>query len=326
MARKTLVTNWVHDAVVDLLKTRGDVVTNPNRVPWSRSELLVRMQGVDGMIAFMPDHIDEDFLAQSPDLRVIACALKGADNFDLEACRSRGVAVSIVPDLLTAPTAELTIGLMISLGRNLLQADRAIRDAGFSGWRPEFYGTGLDGSTVGIVGMGAIGQAIAHRLRAFRCRIVYFDANPITPAKEDALGLIRSELNRLLEVSDYVVLALPLTHATHHIINADTLAEMKRGALLINPARGSLVDEAAVADSLESGALGGYAADVFELEDWALVNRPTCIEERLLTHANTVFTPHLGSAVASVRRDIELAAARDIIRYLDGAPMLGRVV
>ncbi|MBQ8103914.1 MAG: phosphonate dehydrogenase [Afipia broomeae] len=326
MARKTLVTNWVHPEVLDLLRTRGPVEANNTREPWPRHELLSRAREADAMIAFMTDHVDDAFLAQCPELRVIACALKGADNFDLAACRRSGVAVSIVPDLLTAPTAELTVGLMISLGRNLLQGDRTIREGSFAGWRPILYGTGLDGASVGIIGIGAVGQAIAHRLRAFRCRLSYFDVRPLSPAKEDGSGLMRRDLPQLLSESDYVVLALPLGENSVHIINAETIAQMKPGALLINPARGSLVDESAAADALEAGHLGGYAADVFELEDWAQTNRPARIEPRLLGHPRTILTPHLGSAVDLVRRDIALAAARDILRFLDGAPLQGGVV
>jgi phosphonate dehydrogenase len=326
MTRKTLITNWVHSEVIDLLRVRGDVEVNLSRQPWLRETILSRLRNADAMIAFMTDHIDDEFLEQCPHLRVIACALKGADNFDLAACRRRGVAVSIVPDLLTAPTAELTVGLMIALGRNLLAGDRLIREKSFAGWRPILYGTGLDGAAVGIVGMGSVGQAIAHRLRAFRCRLAYYDARPLSPAKEDAFGLIRRDLAQLLAESDYIVLALPLAANSLHLINAEILAGMKPGALLINPARGSLVDEVAVANSLESGHLGGYAADVFEVEDWARQDRPTCIEPRLLAHPGTVMTPHLGSAVAAVRRDIALAAGRDVLRFLDGEAMLGGVV
>ncbi|MDU0958464.1 MAG: phosphonate dehydrogenase [Bradyrhizobium sp.] len=318
MARKTLVTNWVHPEVLDLLSTRGAVEANTTREPWPRAELLRRARDADAILAFMTDHVDGAFLEACPDLKVVACALKGADNFDMEACRARGVDVTIVPDLLTARTAELAVGLMIALGRNLLAGDRLIRQHPFAGWRPVLYGMGLDGAEVGIVGMGAVGQAIAHRVRPFRCRISYCDAHPLSPAAEDAQGLLRRDLAELLARSDYLVLALPLNAESRHLIDAAAIAAMKPGALLINPARGSLVDEAAVANALEANHLGGYAADVFETEDWARPDRPAGVEPRLLSHARTVLTPHIGSAVDSVRRDIALAAARNILRHLDG--------
>ncbi|WP_283804883.1 NAD(P)-dependent oxidoreductase [Rhodopseudomonas sp. B29] len=223
MRPRILVTNWVHREVLEYLQSFGEVDVNLSRVPWSPEEVLARAAHSDAMLGFMTDHVDDAFLARCPDLRVICCALKGADNYDIAACRRRGIAVSIVPDLLTVPTAELAIGLMITLGRHLLEGDRLIRSAPFSGWRPILYGMGLDGAAVGIVGMGAVGQAIAHRLRGFRCRLSYADHRPLAPAKEDSLCLLRSDLPRLLRESDYLVLALPLSAASYHLIDADAL-------------------------------------------------------------------------------------------------------
>lgn len=326
MRPKILVTNWVHPEVLTELQGIGDVEANRERQPWPQEEVLARARNADALLAFMTDSVDEAFLAQCKKLKVIACALKGADNYDLDACRRHGVALSVVPDLLTAPTAELTIGLMIMLGRHLLEGDHLVRAAPFKGWRPMLYGKGLDGAAVGIIGMGAVGQAIAHRLRGFRCQISYADVRPLAPSKEDVLSLLRREFSQILRESDYLVLALPLTNDSYHLIDASALQQMKRGALLINPARGSLVDEAAVADALEANHLGGYAADVFEAEDWAVSNRPADIEARLKAHPRTVLTPHLGSAVESVRRDIAMSAARDLQRYFAGKPMKGGLV
>ncbi len=326
MRRKVLITNWVHTDVHRMLDEVGSVEANMERVPWSRAETIRRAQDASAMVAFMTDSVDEDFLARCPQLKVIACALKGADNFDLEACKRRGVSVCIVPDLLTAPTAELTVGLMIMLGRNLLLGDRSIRTEGFSGWRPNFYGSGLDGSAVGIIGMGAVGQAIARRVRGFRSRISYFDERRLRPSEEDALDVVYRDLRTIIGGSDYLVLAAPLTGTTYHIIGAEQISTMKRGALLINPARGSLVDESAVADAIESGHLGGYAADVHECEDWAIAGRPDKINERLIRHPRTVLTPHLGSGVDRIRHEIAVAAASDIVRFFAGQPMQGSVL
>ncbi|SSC66249.1 phosphonate dehydrogenase [Ciceribacter selenitireducens] len=323
MPRKTVVTNWIHPEILEMLEEVGPVAANTTRQPWSREEIISHTADADAMIAFMTDHVDAAFLAECPNLKLISCALKGADNFDVEACRRAEVAISIVPDLLTAPTAELAIGLTIALGRNILLGDRSIRSSGFAGWRPDLYATGLDGSTVGIIGMGAVGQAIAHRLKGFRCQIAYSDAKRLGPATEDILGIVQRDLATLLKTSDYVILAAPLTDSTRGMINAETLALMKPDAFLINPARGSLVDEVAIADALESGRLGGYAADVFPCEDWAIRDRPDQIEPRLLAHPATVLTPHIGSAVDRVRRDIAHTAAADVVKFVRGEPMVG---
>lgn len=316
---RVLVTTRIHAPVRALLAERFTLEDNQAEEPWSRSELRVRARGCVAMMAFMTDHVDADFLDACPSIRMIACALKGADNFDMAACRQRGVEVTLVPDLLTAPTAELAVGLMIGVGRNILIGDAHVRSGAFGGWRPTLYGAGLDGSRVGLIGMGAVGRAIAYRLRAFRCVLAYSDVNPLPAHEEDAAGVARCDLDTLLQNSDYVVLAAPLSAATRHLINRETLGRMKQGALLVNAARGSLVDEVAVADALWEGRLGGYAADVFECEDWAQPKRPTNIAKRLLDHPSTLFTPHIGSAVSKVRLAIEMSAARDIIAWAQRA-------
>ena len=221
--------------------------------------------------------------------------------------------MTIVPDLLTEPTAELAVGLAISLGRMIREGDQIVRSGPFDGWRPILYGTGLDGAIVAVVGMGQVGRAIVKRLGGFGSRFFGVDPNVEMPP-----GVVRSELNPALEESDFIILAAPLTAATRHLIGKDAIARMRPGALLINVGRGSVVDELAVAAALENGALGGYAADVFEMEDWALPDRPGLINPRLLADPRTLFTPHLGSAVASVRRAIELRAVDNIANALVG--------
>lgn len=311
---KVVVTNWVHDPVIARLRTIAEVDANPTREPWSADETRARCRDADALVAFMTDSVDAAFLAACPRLKIVACALKGFDNFDVGTMRRAGVAVSIVPDLLTEPTAELALGLAIALGRNILAGDRRMRDGTFQGWRPTLYGFGLDGAAVGIIGLGAVGAAIAARLHGFGCRLLGHD--PQAPAPP---GVEASDLDGLLARADLVILAAPLTPASRHMIDAAAIAAMKPGARLVNIGRGSTVDERAVADALETGRLSGYAADVFELEDWALADRPRSIDPRLLAHPATVFTPHLGSAVDAVRLAIAMRAAENVIDVLSGA-------
>lgn len=322
---RILVTNWAHPETLQRLAAIGTVDANPDRTVWPQDEIIRRAAQADAVMAFMPDLVDAEFLRHCPRLQVVACALKGFDNFDVEACSAAGVWLAIVPDLLTEPTAELAVGLAIGLGRMIRDGDAIVRSGAFEGWRPVLYGTGLDRSTVTIVGMGQVGRAIAQRLSGFGCRILGVDPRADMPA-----GVTARDLKDALADSDFVILAAPLTPATRHIVHNGALAAIKPGALLINIGRGSVVEEAAVADALQSGALGGYAADVFEMEDWALPGRPTAIDPRLREHPRTLFTPHLGSAVAQVRRAIELRAADNIADVLAGkrpldainAPML----
>lgn len=295
------------------------VAANDQTEPWSDETLRVHCREAHGIMAFMTDSIDGDLLEACPNLRVIGAALKGFDNIDVAAASKRGIWVTICEDLLTVPTAELAIGLMLSLGRHMSRADREIREHGFSGWRPKHYGSGLEGARVGIVGFGRVGQAIAERLFGFGCQVSAFDGSEAQFPERLAALVVRRGLHEVIADSDFLILALPLTAATMHIIDDEAIAAMRPGALLINPARGSLVDERAVADALAAGRLGGYAADVFECEDWARSDRPATIDPRLCAHAApTVLTPHIGSAVTCVRQQIEASAATSIIDVLSG--------
>ncbi|ARQ01760.1 phosphonate dehydrogenase [Pseudorhodoplanes sinuspersici] len=330
---KVVVTNPIFAETKALLDQHATVLVNTSLEPWPYDEVRAICADAAGVMAFMTDRIDAAFIADCPKLRVIGAALKGADNIDVSAATDAGVWLTIVPDLLTIPTAELAIGLMLSLGRNIVAGDRSIKARGFRGWRAQLYGEGLSGATVGIVGFGLVGRAIAGRLTGFGCRLLAYDQTPTQKLPEPVPYVTATGFDDLIATSDYVVLALPLTAETQHIIDVRAIAAMKPGARLVNPARGSLVDEAAVADAIERGHLAGYAADVFECEDWARDDRPAHIDARLISpSAPTVLTPHIGSGVTQVRREIELSAARSIIdalssRVPDGAlnnPSLGQ--
>jgi phosphonate dehydrogenase len=323
---KIVATNPVFAETRALLEEHATLEVNPNIEPWPYEEVRRRCRDATGLLAFMTDRVDADFLAVCPSLRVIGAALKGFDNIDVEAATKAGVWLTIVPDLLTVPTAELAIGLMLSLGRNIVAGDRNIKQRGFHGWRAELYGAGLAGTTVGIVGFGLVGRAIAERLAGFQCRLLAHDQSGSEGLAKSRPYVTMTSFEDLIADADYIVLALPLTAETRHIVNSKTVAAMKPGARLVNPARGSLVDEAAVADAVARGHLSGYAADAFECEDWALEDRPRRIDPRLtLPSAPTVFTPHIGSGVTEVRREIELSAARSILDVLAGRIPFGAV-
>ena len=314
-----VITHKVHDEVKQLLGRRCAVIANDSAETWPREKVLEHTREAEGLLAFMPDTVDEAFLEQCPRLKIVAAALKGYDNFDVQACMRHGVWFTVVPDLLSAPTAELAMGLVLGITRNIPAGDRLVRSGNFEGWRPVLYGKGLHGRTVGIIGMGKLGRRLAGFLAGFEVAIVYADPARLQPEKERRLGASQVDLNHLLSVSDIVVLLLPFTSSSFHLINAASLARMKRDSYLVNVGRGSVVDEEAVADALAAGQLAGYAADVFEMEDWARPDHPRKIPARLLAdHDHTLFTPHLGSAVKDVRLEIELAAARNILEALEG--------
>ena len=319
---KIVITNPVHAEVLARLAKCGTVVMNPRPEPWTPAQLARKLRDADAMMGFMTDCVDAGSLRAAPRLRVIACALKGFDSYDVAACSRAGVWLTIVPDLLTEPTAELAVGLAIGLARHVMAGDTQVRSGKFAGWRPRLYGTGLAGSTVAIVGIGKVGKAIAARLQGFGCaRVLGVDPDA------GARNLEKATLRKALAVADYVFIAAPLMPGTLHMISTDTLAHCKPGQLMINVGRGSVIDERAVADALAGGRLGGYAADVFAFEDWALHPRPRSVAAKLRNSPKTLFTPHLGSAVAEVRKAIEHRAADNIIAVMRGhvpADAIGR--
>jgi phosphonate dehydrogenase len=284
--------------------------TGPDPLP--PAALAARCTNAAALIAFMTDRVDAALLRAAPGLRIVAGALKGADNIDTPACTAAGVWVSIVPDLLTAPTAELALGLALALQRHIPAGDAAVR-AGQAGWRPLLYGAGLAGGVVGIAGQGRLGRAIARLVAAFApARLLACDPAGVAPEAEP------TDWPGLLAASELLILALPLTPATLGVLDAAALAQLPPGARVVNIGRGSVADEAAVAAALQAGQLGGYAADVFAFEDLSRPDRPACVPPALLAAPRTLFTPHLGSATLTARKAIEAAAARNVIAALSG--------
>lgn len=301
------------------LERFGAVAHPEGAEPWDTGRLQTELSGATAWMAFMTDRVDAAVLDAAPKLRILACALKGYDNIDVDACQARGVQIAIVPDLLTAPTAELAIGLTIGLGRHINAGDAAVRSGRFEGWRPILYGQGLEGAVVALLGLGRLGSAVATRLAPFGCVLRGVDA------AGGPEGLASLPLAAALAGADIVINALPLTPATRHMVDAAALSLLPPHALLVNIGRGSTVDEDAVAAALHSGRLGGYAADVFAFEDWALAERPRAIPPALLTHPATLFTPHLGSATRAARLAIELRAAANIADVLAGGEARDRI-
>lgn len=316
---RVVVTHWVHPEVAArLAEFCRPVVPSREEGVWPGAQVRARARDAAGLVVCMADCVDEQLLSACPRLRVVSGVLKGHDNLDVPACTRRGVWVTVLPNLLTAPTAELAVGLMLAVMRRITEGDAHVRGGRFAGWRPQFYGAGLAGATVGIIGMGRLGQAVARRVQAFDARVLYCDPQPLPETCARALGARRVALPELLKGSDVVVPLVPLWGSTGHLLGAEELGLLRPGAFVVNAGRGSVVDEQAVAAALEVGRLGGYAADVFAFEDWRCPHRPVSIPERLLAHPRTVFTPHLGSAVDDVRREMGLAVAAQVRQALAG--------
>ncbi|MDO8375382.1 MAG: NAD(P)-dependent oxidoreductase [Polaromonas sp.] len=310
---KILVTQRIHEEVQRRLSAHGELDMNTSPEPWPASEVMRRAAQATAIMGFMTDQVDHELLRAAPRLQIVACALKGYDNYNVQACTQAGVWLSIVPDLLTEPTAELAVGLAIALARHVRQGDAYVRSGNFAGWRTHFYGSGLHGSVAAVVGLGLVGRAIVQRLAGFGCARVLGVDPDATPA-----GLEMVALEVAAQQADFLFVAAPLTATTHHLMGEPQFEQARAGQLLINIGRGSVVDESAVTRALKAGRLAGYAADVFGCEDWQLDDRPRSISPELLAQDNTLFTPHIGSAVHRVRIAIEQSAADNIIAVLQG--------
>jgi phosphonate dehydrogenase len=299
---------------LERLEQSFDVVANTSPDPWTESVRAQACRHAHGIVAFMTDRIDDRFLLECRRLEIVAGCMKGGDNIDLEACSRRGVTVSRSTDLLTEPTAELAIALLLNLARNLMPGDALVRRGGHLGWRPSFYGRTLRGTKVGVVGTGAVGRAVGRNLIGMGAVPVGFDINPRSVALADATGMIRGTPDDLRDL-EMLVLCLPLATETVKWLDAERIKTLAPGALVVNVGRGSTVDETAVSNALACGQLGGYAADVFAFEDLSLEQRPSRIDPRLTESDKTFLTPHLGSAVARTRLAIEEEAVGVLEAY-----------
>ncbi len=253
--------------------------------------------GCDAAVCYLIDRIDEAFLA-TPGLRGLATVSVGLDHIDLAAAERYGIPISYTPDVLTEATADLTFALLLAAARRLKEAERYLRAGRWTDWSFDLLlGTEVHGKTLGIIGPGRIGRAVARRADAFGMRVIY-------------AGRERSELERVLRDADFVAVTVPLSGATKHLIGAPELAMMKPGAILVNSSRGPVVDEAALAASLQSGHLGGAGLDVFEHE-------PT-VNPGLLKCENAVLVPHIGSATRETRDGMARLACRGLAQILRG--------
>jgi glyoxylate reductase len=285
-------------------------VSNGERPP-DREELQRRVAGAAAVVADPTVPVDADLLdAAGPALRIVANFAVGYDNVDVEACRARGVMVTNTPDVLTNATAELTVGLMLVAARRIGEAERIVRSGRWTGWDPrQLLGRELAASTIGIVGLGRIGTRVAELLQGFGARLLY-SSRTARPELESKLGIERRELDGLVAESDVVTLHAPLTSDTRHLVDRGRLERFKPGSILVNTSRGGLVDHAALAEALRSGALAAAALDVYE-------NEPE-VPGELLELENVVLAPHIGSATSEARNGMARLVAENVTSVLDG--------
>ena len=289
----------------DLLAPYFDVVEHPTEHARSEEDLITILADADAAITFLGDPVTRNVLESNPNLRIVSNLAVGYNNIDVDAARELGVTVTNTPGVLTEATADLTMALMLAVMRRIVEADDFLRTEQRCEWEPlMLLGSSLQHKTLGIIGMGRIGTAVATRARAFGMNVI---------------GVRRGEpIDELLATSDVVSIHAPLSRETHHLIDAAALAKMKRGAYLINTSRGALVDENALCDALESGHLRGAGLDVYEFEPE--------VNPRLFAMKNVVILPHIGSATEEARNAMARIAAENVLRFLHGQEPLSRVV
>jgi glyoxylate reductase len=306
------VTNRIPEPALALLRDAGEVRLDQREQAPPRADLLTLVAGADAVLTLLHDRVDEELLeAAGPQLRCIANVAVGYDNVDVAAAERRGVVVTNTPGVLDDATADLTMALILAATRRLAEGDRLVRRGEPWSWGMGFMlGSSLQGKRLGIVGLGGIGKWVAQRARAFGMEIAYHQRNPAPAEVEKALGAERLPLEELLATADVVSLHCPLTPETRHLIGVEQLAAMKPTAVLINTARGPIVDEAALAEALAEGRIAAAGLDVYEREPQ--------VEPRLLGLDNVVLTPHLGSATVETRTAMAELAARNAISVLAG--------
>jgi len=310
--RTIVVTRRLPGVPWDDLAVRFRAGDPPGEGTMPREAFLARARGASGILCTLADRVDEELMeAAGPSLSVVSNFAVGVNNVDVAGATRRGIRVCNTPDVLTDATADLGFALLLSAARKVSDADRFVRAGSWTGWDPwGLLGVPVAGKTLGIVGMGKIGSAVARRSRGFSMKVLYHNRRRIPPSKEAELGASYRDLDALLEESDFVVLCVPLTPETRGLLSAERLGRMKRTAVLVNIARGKVVDEEAVATALAEGRLFGAGLDVFEKEPR--------IHPKLLSAPSAVLLPHLGSATGETREAMGRLATENLLAVLEG--------
>lgn len=311
MSWKVYVTREIPRAGIELLQQHCEVVeVNPDDRSLTRDELLQHVQGKDGVLCLLSDRIDNEVFVAATEAKIFANYAVGYDNIDLEAATRQGIMVTNTPGVLTDATADLAWALLFAVARKIVVADRYVREGKFQGWGPLlFVGHDITGKTLGVIGTGRIGTAMALKSKGFQMRVLYAAPNK-NQHLEDTIGAQRVDTKTLLQESDFVSLHVPLLPETRHLIGKDELRLMKPTAYLINTSRGPVVDEQALVQALKEGGIAGAGLDVYE-EEPRLASGLTELD-------NVVLLPHLGSAAVETRTKMSVMAAENILAGLRG--------
>ncbi|NLJ48307.1 MAG: D-glycerate dehydrogenase [Candidatus Atribacteria bacterium] len=309
---RIFVTRPIPQEGLEILKGCCHVEVSDHDGVIPRSLLLQRVKDVDGLLTLLTDMIDKEVIhAAGKKLRVISNYAVGYNNIDVAEATKRGIMITNTPGVLTETTADLAWVLLMSIARRIVEGDKLVRAGKFRGWEPMLLlGTDIYESTLGLIGFGRIGQAMARRAKGFNLKVLYYDKNPISPIIEKELGVSRANFDEILRKSDFISIHVPLNEETFHLIGQKEMSIMKKDSYLINTARGPIVDEKALVKALKDGLIRGAALDVFE-------NEPE-IEKELMSLDNIVMVPHIGSASYRTRTKMAIMAANNLLSALKG--------
>jgi glyoxylate reductase len=310
---RVFVARQIPEEGLDAVRAACDMDLWDHELPPPRDELLRRIAGCDGVLTLLTDRVDDEFLdAAGPQLRVVSNYAVGFDNIDVAACARRGIPVGNTPGVLTDTTADLAWALLMAAARRLPEGDRYVRDGRWKTWGPLLLlGPDVHGATIGIVGFGRIGQAVARRAQGFGMEILYHDIQPLPASVTEPLGATYVSLDELLPRSDFVSLHVNLSDETRHLINAVTLARMKPTAVLVNTSRGPVVDQVALADALRDGVIWAAGLDVTDPE-------PIPMDDPLVGMDNCLIVPHIASASRATRGKMAAMAAANLVAGVRG--------
>jgi len=309
---KVLVTRRIPQEGLDLLAQDCNLTLHQEDRPMTRAELLAAAAGKDGVLCLLTDKINAELFDAAPSVRGYANYAVGYDNMDVAEATRRRIALSNTPDVLTDATADMAWALLFVTARRVVESDTLMRTGTWEGWGPlQFIGGDITGATLGVVGAGRIGTAMALKSSGFRMKLLYTDARP-NKQLEDQSGASFVSFDELLRQSDYVSIHVPLLPETRHMFNYDALCKMKRSACLINTARGAIIDEAALVRALREGIIAGAGLDVYEKEP--------AMADGLASLPNVVITPHTASATVASRTNMALKAANNLLAMLKNAP------
>ena len=308
---RVFVSRIIPEAGLTLLREHFDVTVWPHDRAPTREELIAQTRGKDALVCLLTEKIDADVLAALPTVKIVANVAVGFDNLDVAAGTAAGVVMSNTPGVLDETTADLAFALILASARRIVEGDRLMRTGKWGGWGIlQLLGHDVHHATLGIVGLGRIGRAVARRATGFSMQVIYADGIAAPPEVERELGVQRVSMDELLGRSDFVSLHVPLLKETHHLIDAAAMKKMKPTALLINTSRGPVVEEAALIAALRDGVIAGAGLDVYEFEPK--------VSPGLLALPNVVVLPHIASASHATRGKMAEVAARNVIAFFAG--------